>query len=147
MRTTSLAFLFLAACSSSAPPPAAAPEGTSEAEPPAGPSPATPAAGGDAEIVARVVQSGPIGDGDCVQCSHQILVEEHFSGDVETSTTPIWVHYEHCAGSPEPVRPADGVDPCSLDRGTLYVVTLRRGASPNFGNDPMILTARPRPPE
>lgn len=147
LATVIISLLAVAACSSSAPAPAPAPTPN---PPPAHPSPppTPPAESADSEIVARVVDSGPVGHGDdCTQCSFQIVVEEHFTGDIETSTTPIWVHYERCRSTPAPTPPPEAIDPCSMDRNTLYVLTLRRGSSPNFGNDPMIQTARPRPIE
>lgn len=141
----------------SAPPaPSAGPAGaakTSEPSPPdevafadppseadAGPS-ATTAAEDDA-VEARVVDSGPIGDGSCTQCSHQIVVEARISGSIAAGPEPLWVHYERCEGDPPP-DPAS-FNPCSMKKGTAYTLTLRRGASVNFGDEPMIVSARPR---
>ena len=109
-------------------------ESPSETEPP----PAN--ANGDIVVVARVVDSGPIGDGRCQQCSHRIAVEETLAGDLGADT--LWAHYEACGDDREP--PPGSVDPCAMRRGSTYELRLRRGASENYGNDPMILAARPR---
>jgi hypothetical protein len=102
-----------------------------------------PIAEGDSAVLARVVDSGPIGSGDCVQCSHRIVVEAAAAGDLAASADPLWVHYESCADRPMPPRGPGTLNPCSLDEGSSYDLTLRPGASPNFGDAFMIVEARP----
>ena len=113
-------------------------------DPDPGPSPGPAAAGSDAVVVARVVDTGPIGDGTCVQRSYRIAIDRVVSGDVPTGPDPIWAHFESCADHPAP-SPGPGEElGSSLDVGSTYELHLRRGASSNFGEDFMIQRARPR---
>ena len=58
----------------------------------------------------------------------------------ELGSESLWVHYEICPG--DPALPVDSANPCSLRRDVAYELHLRRGTSSNFGNDPMIQSAR-----
>lgn len=148
-----LSVLFLAACGSPETVAPALHEGeettASRTEPEAADealeqTPVQPAiAVGDSAVVGRVVDSGPIGDGRCVQCSHRIVVERATAGTLAANADPLWVHYESCIDRPMPPRAAGSVDPCGLDRGSSYDLTLRPGASPNFGDAFVIIDARP----
>lgn len=95
----------------------------------------TPAKRGEIRIVARVLETGPIGDGRCIQRSYRIEVVEATSGEAPTS--PSWVHFEHCGPTTPPV------DASGLDVGTVYRLGLVAGASPNFGAAPMIVFVEP----
>jgi len=156
LRAVLVASLTLQACSHPAPPAAAraderpvTPPATAEespstnAPPPASP-PAQPGSPAAIVVVARVVDSGPIGSGRCAQCSHQVLVEESNSPAIPAGSAPLWVHFETCADRPAPATAPGAIEPCSLRRGTSYRLTLQPGGSPNFGDAPMIVDARPR---
>ncbi|MCB9706879.1 MAG: hypothetical protein H6711_33855 [Myxococcales bacterium] len=95
---------------------------------------------GEHELVARVVDAGPIGDGRCTQRSYQIEVVETIAGAPLTS--PAWVHFERCEGD-DPGAPA--FDGGGLEIGGRYRLRLQDGRSPNFGADPMIVAADPAP--
>ncbi len=101
--------------------------------------------GSEAVVIARIVDSGPIGDGRCSQRSYQIVVERLVTGNLPTGGDPIAAHFESCADHPAPQPgPGDFVG-SSLDVGSTYELSMRRGASVNFGDDFMILQARPAP--
>ncbi len=77
----------------------------------------------------RIVDRGPLGHGDCIQQSYEI---EQSGGE------RVWIHFERCGNSDAPLFD-------SLDTGKRYRFTVERGASPNFGDDPMIVGAEPLP--
>lgn len=91
---------------------------------------ASPAA--EEVVVARILEAGPAGSGNCVQRSYQV---ERVDGQ---GAGPFWVHFEACQGSPPP-----GFDGAGLVVGQTYRLRLRRGASGNFADGPMILDASP----
>jgi len=82
-------------------------------------------------VVARVLDAGPHGDGTCVQRSYQVQRTD------APESNPFWVHFEQCQG--EPTR----YDGASLTVGETYRLRLERGASPNFGDEPMITDVEP----
>lgn len=90
--------------------------------------PAEPAAT-DEVIEGRIVGRSPLGHGDCVQQSYEVEPSE---GERR------WLHYEHCG-------PPSGPTFEALESGRAYRFTVRRGASPNYGDDPMIVNAEPLP--
>ena len=142
---TLLALAF-AACGSTTPQanaPPSAPPGAPEAarSPVASPGPGAP--GSEGVVVARIVDTGPIGDGRCVQRSYQIAIESVVSGDVPAGVEPIAAHFESCVDHPAPQRGPGDLEGSALDVGSTYEITLRRGTSANFGDDFMIQRARP----
>lgn len=100
---------------------------------------------GEAVVVAKVVDAGPIGDGNCSQRSYRISIERVTSGDIIPGSDPISAHFESCADHPAPAPGPGELVGTSLDVGSTYELSLRRGASANFGIDFMILKARPAP--
>ena len=120
------------AAPASAPTPAPTPLPAGASSDPVAP-PSGPALAGQLHVVARVIEQGPIGSGNCSQRSYRIEV---VSGD--PLPTPSWVHFEHCAGDPEPSFAGT-----ALSVGNRYALTLAPGASPNFGADPMIVGVEP----
>jgi hypothetical protein len=119
-----LLLLALAGCSA-APPPAPTPPPVSNT------APTTPPASAEIRVVAKVLETGPLGHGNCTQRSYRIEVVETLAG--EAPTNPAWVHYEHC-GTDAPV-----VDASNLVVGEMYRLVLANGASANFGDAPMIV--------
>jgi hypothetical protein len=93
------------------------------------------AAPADTIVVARIVEAGPIGSGKCSQRSYEIAVDKHESGP--SPGTKLWVHFEHCGG-PAPTDLAG----TGMKTGTADRLTLRPGASKNFGSGFMIVAAR-----
>ncbi|MEZ4447839.1 MAG: hypothetical protein R3B09_00080 [Nannocystaceae bacterium] len=102
---------------------------------PSAPSPA-PAPAGEHEVVARILETGPIGDGRCSQRSYRIEVVEAVAGAPLES--PRWVHFERCQGDTGPI-----VEGTGLEVDGRYRLRLRDGASPNFGGEPMIVGVSP----
>ncbi len=80
-------------------------------------------------FVGRIVGRGPLGHGACVQQSYEV---ERADGE------RLWVHFERCG---EPSGPSFE----ALESNRSYRFTVRRGASANFGDDPMIVDAEPAP--
>lgn len=97
--------------------------------------PATPAEPGLSEVEGRVLETGPLGHGRCVQQSYKIEVTHHIRGEVLAS--PGWIHFERCEGAPSDVE-AGG-----LAIGATRRFTLKRGASSNFPGEPMITGLAP----
>jgi hypothetical protein len=83
-------------------------------------------------VVARILEAGPSGSGNCVQRSYQV---ERVDGQ-GARTEPFWVHFEACQGAPPP-----SFDGAGLVVGQTYRLRLQRGASSNFPDGPMILDA------
>jgi hypothetical protein len=141
MRAPLLLPLVLVACEPKPGPTPAAPAGPeAAAETPARPAeaPEEPAAAptpaGQIEVVVRLLQHGPLGHGACTQRSYEIELIETLAGQAPAS--PSWVHWEHCGTEP----PA--LDASNLELHAPWRLTLVRGASPNFGDDPMIVGAQ-----
>ena len=90
-------------------------------------------------VVARVTQSGPIGDGRCSQRSYEIAVAKVVSG--ASPGQQLWVHFELC-GDARSAGSAGSLAGASLAVGSSYELTLRRGASQSFGDGFMITGVR-----
>jgi hypothetical protein len=90
---------------------------------------ATPGPRGDV-LEGRIVDRGPLGHGSCIQQSYEI---ERTGGE------RLWIHFERCG--------SDYRGPLfdALETGKRYRFRVERGASPNFGDDPMIVGADPLP--
>lgn len=132
--------LFLIGCGASPTPATPSEPAPATADPADDEAPATPPAAGPDVAIVRVVSSGPIGSGRCVQCSHELAIERPVSGGLTAGTT-LWAHFEWCEGAPPPT----GLDPCSMDVGARYEVELATGASANFPGGPMIARAAAAP--
>ena len=91
--------------------------------------PVAPAAREREVIEGRIVETGPIGSGACVQRSYAV---QPSSPDAART----WVHFERCGA-------AEGAMFDSLEVNRSYRLTVERGASPNFGDEPMIVDAVP----
>jgi hypothetical protein len=118
--------------------PTPTPESTAAHEPQPPPATLQPHDGAAAEalvavtvVVARILEQGPLGHGDCTQRSYRVEIVETTRG--ETLPSPSWIHFERCGGG-SPTFDASG-----LDVGETVQLDLVRGASENFGNEPMIV--------
>lgn len=128
-----LFFLPLAVCTRWEP----APRSAASAIPPGATAPAsgaTPSAPGDEIFEGTIVGEGPIGDGMCVQKSYEVE-------STGAARTRVWIHFERC-GDAGPSPAVGGLD--ALGVGATYRFTVRRGASKNFGTDPILLAAETR---
>jgi hypothetical protein len=136
--TRLLAIALVAACSRAATSPT--PESTAAHEPaPATETPTeapatSPAA--DIRVVARILEQGPLGHGDCTQRSYRVEIVSTTGG--EQLPSPSWVHFEQCGGPP-------AFDASNLEIGGTFRLVLVRGASGNFGNEPMIVEGAREP--
>lgn len=125
-----------------APPVAAsAPPVASVAADAATPTPPPASPNGDVIVVAHVTDAGPIGDGRCSQRSYEIAIDRVVAGTVDAPKDKRWVHFEQCGAARQP-PPAGDLAGTGLAVGSTYQLTLRAGASPNFGTGLMILAAR-----
>jgi hypothetical protein len=127
-----LALAVIAACSSRSTPPATPPSNTTDDA-----MPTAPLVAPEIEVIARVLETGPLGHGNCTQRSYRVEMVETTAG--EALPSPSWVHFEICGGA----RPK--YDASSLVIGSRYRLVLKRGASSNFANDPMIVDGGPSP--
>jgi len=103
-----------------------------EPEAPTAPEPAPTLTSSTETVVARILEAGPSGSGRCVQRSYRIERTDTSAGD------SFWVHFEHCQG-----EPPSSFDGAGLSIGETYRLRLQPGASPNFGDDPMIVGVEP----
>jgi hypothetical protein len=99
----------------------------------------TPSAGaGSVVVIAKVTDAGPIGDGRCSQRSYELAVAKTVTGTVPAK---LWAHFEQC-GAPAAAPGAGNIAGTGLQTGATYQLTLKKGASTNFGDGFMIVDAR-----
>lgn len=92
------------------------------------------AAAAQARIIeGSIVEEGPLGDGPCVQKSYRVQP----TGGGES----VWIHFERCQDTQGPSPGGRALE--SLDVGQGFRFTVRDGASPNFGDAPVLLDAVP----
>jgi hypothetical protein len=87
------------------------------------------------ELVAEVVDEGPIGDGRCSQQSFAITPIETWRG--ESLPASSWIHLEYCGGPGDPITA-----PGSVELGARYRFVLQHDASPNYPGELMIVLAQ-----
>lgn len=105
---------------------------------PAGGAGLAPSAAGSVVVIAKITDAGPIGDGKCSQRSYELAVAKTLAGSVPPK---LWAHFEQCgARTSEPA--AGNLAGTGLANGTTYQLTLKQGASKNFGDGFMIIDAR-----